>query len=208
MKNILPWILTAVLGLAVINLYFKVYDKKSGTAINTASATNTASGPLRLVYVNADSILENFTQFRKEKDALDKKQLDIDTKLGTRGRALEAEVGGLQQRAQSGQMTPKEIQDAEARVQGKQQALVADRDKFAKEIQEESFGVNDRLQKALMSTLEEIKKEKRYNYVLSYVKGGQILIANPADDITGDVLTRLNSKATSTPAPSDTAKRK
>ena len=83
----------------------------------------------------------------KEKDALDKKQLDIDTKLGTWGRALEAEVGGLQQRAQSGQMTLRKyrMQKREFRVNNKPWWPIAIN--LPKKYKEESFGVNDRLQK-------------------------------------------------------------
>lgn len=197
----LPWILCGVLALAVGNLYFKVYDKSAPAA--SAGTSSTSGGGLRLVYVNADSILENFTQFRKEKDALDKKQLDVDNRLSTRGRALETEVASIQQKIQSGLLTPKEIQEQEQRIGGRQQALVAERDKLAKELLDEGNAINERLQKDLMGTLEQIKKEKGYPYILSYVKGGQILLGNPADDITGEVLKRLNAKGGSTP-PTDT----
>ena len=197
----LPWILTGLLALAVINLYFKVYDKKSSNGMATTASNSSGQGPLTLAYINADSVLENFTQFRKEKDALDKKQLDIDTKLGSRGRALENEVATIQQKIQSGLLTPKEIQEQEQRLGGRQQALMAERDKLAKEIMEEGSGINDRLQKVLIASLEKLKKERGYHYVLSYVKGGQILLGNPADDITGDVLRILNGQVT---APADT----
>ncbi len=197
----LPWILTGLLALAVINLYFKVYDKKSANGMTTAASNASSQGPLTLAYINADSVLENFTQFRKEKDALDKKQLDIDTKLGSRGRALENEVATIQQKIQSGLLTPKEIQEQEQRLGGRQQALMAERDKLAKEIMEEGSGINDRLQKVLIASLEKIKKERGYHYILSYVKGGQILLGNPADDITVEVLKILNGQVT---APADT----
>lgn len=195
----LPWIILGVLTLAVANLYFKVYDK-SGSNPATQSGSVAEGSPLRIVYVNADSVLENFTQFRKEKDALDKKQLDVDTKLGAKGRALENEVATIQQRIQSGLLTPKEIQDQEQRLGARQQALLAERDKLAKEIVDEGTAINDRLQKVLIAALEDIKKEKGYHYIFSYVRGGQILLGNPADDITGDVLAILNKTVTSSPA--------
>jgi len=203
----LPWILCSILALAVGNLYFKVYDKSAGTHTNAGVGKSNDNGSLRLVYVNADSILENFTQFRKEKDALDRKQLDIDNKLGTRGRALENEVASIQQKIQGGLLTPKEIQEQEQRLGARQQSLVAERDKLAKEIMDEGNAINNRLQKELMGTLEQIKKENGYQYILSYVKGGQILIGNPADDITGEVLKRLNAKVGGTATPEDTTKK-
>jgi outer membrane protein len=203
----LPWILCAILALAVGNLYFKVYDKSAGTNSSAGETKSNDGGSLRLVYVNADSILENFTQFRKEKDALDRKQMDIENKLGTRGRALENEVATIQQKIQGGLLTPKEIQEQEQRLGGRQQSLVAERDKLAKEIMEEGNAINERLQRDLMGTLEQIKKERGYQYVLSYVKGGQILIGNPSDDITSEVLRRLNAKVSGAVSPADTMKK-
>lgn len=195
----LPWIIISVLTLALANLYFKVYDKSSGDSKQTAVSDG---GALRIVYVNADSVLENYTQFRKEKDVLDKKQLDIDSKLNSKGRALENEVNTIQQRVQGGLMTPKEIQEQEQRLGAKQQALMAERDKLAKEIVDEGTGINDRLQKVLIAALEKLKRERGYHYIFSYVKGGQILLGNPADDITGDVLKILNSNPGGAPVDS------
>lgn len=194
MKN-LPWILTAILALAVINLYFKVYNL-TGPSKSASMTASDGSATLRLAYVNADSILENFTQFRKEKDVLDKKQMDIDVSLGSKGRTLENEVASIQQKIQSGLLTPKEIQQQEQRFSARQQALMAERDKLAKEVMDEGTAINERLQKVLMASLETLKKDKGYNYIFSYVKGGQILIGNPADDITGDVLKMLNNPGT------------
>lgn len=202
----LPWILCGVLALAVGNLYFKVYDK-STSAGNTAIVDKESGSALRIVYVNADSVLDNFTQFRIEKDALDKKQLEVDNKLNSRGRALENEVALIQQKIQGGLLTPKEIQEQEQRLGARQQSLVAERDKLAKEIVDEGTAVNDRLQKALMTVLEAIKKEKGYHYIFSYVKGGQILLGNPADDITGEVLKRLNAGGSGAAATDTTGKK-
>jgi len=187
----LPWIVIGILTLALANLYFKVYDQSK---MNPKAAVVSDGSGLKIVYVNADSVLENYTQFRKEKDVLDKKQLDIDTKLGTKGRALENEVNVIQQRIQGGLLTPKEIQEQEQRLGARQQALMAERDKLAKEIVDEGTAINDRLQKALIAALEKLKQEKGYHYIFSYIKGGQILVANPPDDITGDVLKILNGK--------------
>lgn len=193
----LPWILIGILTLALANLYFKVYDRSASDPKATVASEGAG---LRIVYVNADSVLENYTQFRKEKDVLDKKQLDIDTKLGTKGRALENEVNAIQQRIQGGLLTPKEIQEQEQRLGAKQQALMAERDKLAKEIVDEGASINERLQKVLIAALEKLKAERGYHYIFSYIKGGQILLGNPPDDITGDVLKILNSKDGGMPA--------
>ena len=81
---------------------------------------------------------------------------------------------------------------------------MAERDKLAKEIVDEGTAINDRLQKVLIGALEKLKSERGYHYIFSYIKGGQILLGNPPDNITRDVLNILNSKDGGMPA--DTVK--
>jgi Skp family chaperone for outer membrane proteins len=51
-----------------------------------------------------------------------------------------------------------------------------------------------------MASLETLKKDKRATIIYFLCQRRQILIGNPADDITGDVLKMLNNPGT---APAD-----
>lgn len=99
-----------------------------------------------------------------------------------------------QQKAQSGSLTPKEMEAREKYLASRQEALMAERDKLAKAFMEESDSINKRLQGVLHDKLEAIKKKEGYDFILSYVDGGAILIADEKYNITEEVLKMLNEE--------------
>ncbi|MEO6132116.1 MAG: OmpH family outer membrane protein, partial [Saprospiraceae bacterium] len=91
-------------------------------------------------------------------------------------------------------------------LSGKQEALMAERDKLAKEIMDETAQINDHLQKILQDKLAEIKKREGYDFIFSYIHGGAILLADEKYDITAEVLKELNNSPGSG-MPKDTTKK-
>src|SRR4030095_2449121 len=167
-------------------------DKSSKPQKEGSSST---SG-LNVAYVNADSILHNYKEFRAQSVSMEAKQKQAEDMLQAKGAALEKEFNTYQQRAQKGTMTGKEMQAQEKYLSNKQEALLAERDKLAKEIMDETEEINKRLQKVLQDKLQEIKKEKGYDFIFSYIQGGPILVADEKYDITEEVLKELNEETT------------
>lgn len=175
--------------------------KAAGVKVETSDSPG-----LKIAYVNGDSILFNFNEFRAESEAMDEKQRKAEEDLQKKGAALEREFMTYQQQAQKGTMTGKEMEAREKYLTNKQEALMADRDKAAKEIMEETSKINERLQKVLQDRLKEIKEKEGYDFILSYVAGGPILIADEKYDITERVLIELN-KTSSADTPVDTTEK-
>src|SRR5688572_2706046 len=95
---------------------------------------NQISAGVRIAYVNGDSILMNFNEFRAQSEAMNEKQRMAEEDLQKKGAALEKEFMSYQQQAQRGTMTGKEMEAREKYLSGKQEALLAERDKTAQEI--------------------------------------------------------------------------
>ena len=161
---------------------------------------------LKIAYVNGDSILHNFNEFRTQSEAMDSKQKKAEEELQKKGAALEREFMTYQQQAQKGTMTGKEMEARERYLTGKQEALLAERDKVAQEIMDETTEINNRLQKVLQDRLKEIKDKEGYDFILSYVAGGPILVADEKYDITEEVLKQLNNTPAEETQPADTTK--
>lgn len=173
-------------------------EKKAG---NTNTDIQPSTG-LKVAYINGDSILMNFAQFRSESEAMEARQRKAEEDLQKQGSALEREFMNYQQQAQKGTMTGKEMEAREKYLSGKQEALLAQRDKMAKEIMDATTEINDRLQKVLHDKLNAIKERDGYDFILSYIEGGPILVADEKYDITEEVLRELNKSGDN--APSDT----
>ncbi len=180
-------------------LSFSACDK-TGTRVNVDASTT----GLKIAYVNGDSILLNFEEFRNQSEAMDQKQRIAEEELQRKGTALEREFMTYQQQAQKGTMTGKEMEAREKYLSGRQEALLAERDKAAKEIMEETTVINERLQKVLQDKLKAIKEKEGYDFIFSYIAGGPILIADEKYDITEQVLKELNSATSNETIPSDT----
>lgn len=170
----------------------------------TTASVDVKSTGLKIAYINGDSILMNFKEFRTQSEAMDAKQRAAEEELQRKGTALEKEFMTYQQQAQKGTMTGKEMEAREKYLSGKQEALIAERDRAAKAIMEETTLINDRLQKVLQDRLKEIKEKEGYDFILSYVAGGPILIADEKHDITSAVLVELNKSNYDTTEPDTT----
>ena len=162
---------------------------KSGKQQGSNGSSNSG---LKIAYVNGDTILLNYKEFRSQSAAMEAKQKNAEEMLQSKGAALEQEFNAYQKKAQGGTMTGKEMQAQEKYLSSKQDALLAERDKLAKEIMDETTVINDRLQKVLQDKLNEIKKREGYDFIFSYIHGGAILVADEKHDITEEVLKELN----------------
>lgn len=189
MKN-LSLILNAVLLLAVIYLFYAHFSgpKSAGEPAQAAISEK----PLSVVYVREDTLLSQFTDFRQKMDALNAKKEQADASLKSRGRALEKEVMGIQQKIQQGLLAPNQIAGEEQRIGQKQQALMQESDRMAQEIMEETQKLNNELQDKVKAVLETVRKEKSYDFILNYGPGTGVLMVNDSLDITSMVLEKLN----------------
>ena len=163
-------------------------DKKSPASASTAEAV----GGMKIAFVNGDSILMKYDQFSKLSDVMKAKQQKAEEALQRKLMALEKEFVAFQQKAQSGTMTPKEIEAREKYFASKQETLMGERDAMAKEILDETADINKQLKSILDEKLDVIKARDGYDFILNYVEGGAILSANPKYDLTEEVLRMLN----------------
>jgi outer membrane protein len=157
------------------------------------SASGDVSAPgLKIAYVNGDTILHKFAAFKKQEEAMEAKKRKAEDQLQAKGAALEKEIMAYQQKAQSGVLTGKEMEAREKYLGSRQEAILAERDKMAKEILEESEQINTKLQDVLHSKLNLIKDRDGYDFILNSAYGGSVLAANEKYDITEEVLKMLN----------------
>jgi len=192
-------------SIAVVCTIFVVYScKKADSASGQVSSSPTG---LKVAYVNGDSILMHYAEFRKESEAMEIKQKKAEAELQTKGAALEKEFMAYQQKAQTGTMTPKEMEAREKYLSARQEALLAERDQMARAIMDETASTNKRLQAVMHEKLNALKEKEGYDFIFSYVEGGSILVADPKFDITDQVLKDLNAEGASA-VPADTSGKK
>lgn len=196
-KNI-SLILNAILLLLVANLYFKVYSSPKPAEPTPSVASNDTSKterPVRIAYVNADTILDKLTSFKSEKASLEKFYQDRAASLQGKMRQLQTNYAALQEKAQKGTVPPATLQAEAQQLQQQEQELGQQQAKSEKELAEKIQTLNENLQKRVIGQLEKLKAERGFDWVFSYTKAGSpFLIVDGKTNVTAEVLQALNSE--------------
>jgi len=127
-------------------------------------------------------------------DALEAKGKNAETTLANRGRALQQEMMAAEQKAQTGQFAPAQLQKEQQRLMQKQQNFVAEQDRLSKQFATERQKLQEDLEKQVKDLLTAIRKEKGYDFIMNYGPGTGVLMVNDSLDITKVVLEKLNAK--------------
>lgn len=196
MKNA-SLILNVILLLAVGYLFVAHFSGAKQEPAADVAASDPA-GPLHIVYINTDSLLSNYDYFKERQQQLSAKEEQATSNLQARTQALEREFNAANQRAQTGTLAPKEIQQMEQDLMAKRQRLLEEQQRVSQELLQQGQELQEELQNKVKDLLAQLRKEKGYDYILSYGPGTGVLMVNDSLDITSEVLERLNQKKTET----------
>ena len=191
--NKLSYVLNGILALAIAGLYY-LHFKTNSTLANTASKATLGAMTSNIAYVDVDSMEQHYVFFKEKKEELEKRQKQIEATLETKMQSLQREAYDLQQRAPT--LTQSEGEAIQAGLMKKQQDLEQMRDNMSSSFLSEQSEFNKTLNSKLDSFLQDYNKDKKYVYILSYIKGGSILYKDKANDITTEVTAGMNERYT------------
>ena len=183
-------ILTALLFIAVFILYYLHFKSPAGEI--TPVTVPTVPIASNIVYVNSDSLLNNYTFFKSKKSEFEGKENQIKSHLQAESERLQKDAADYQDRAAT--MSDNERAKKEDELMQRQQALMKKKDDLLNAFDEEQSKFNEQLYAKLSAFLKKYNKDKNYTFILGYQKGGGILFANDSLDITGQVLEGLNKE--------------
>lgn len=192
MKNITS-VLTWILLVAVGYLFYAHFASATSGSKGKSTEVEKEETP-KVVYVNGDSLLSKYTVFQEQLTALEARGKSMENTLAGRGRSLQQEMINAEQKAQSGQFAPAQLQKEQQRLMQKQQNFVAEQDRMSKQLMSERQKLQEDLEKRVKELLTAIRKEKGYDFILNYGAGTGVLMVNDSLDITKAVLEKLNAK--------------
>lgn len=153
---------------------------------------NEKTAGIRVAYVNIDTLEAKYAYFKESKEAFEKKQNTVEAQLKSSATKLQNEYMSFQKKAQAGSLTQAEGEAAQKRLGKMQEDLENKRQRLTTQLMEEQEKFTQKLQSQLDSFLLEFNKDQKYDYIFSYMKGGNILLANPNYDITAEVIKGMN----------------
>jgi outer membrane protein len=167
----------------------KPEDKK--TAAKADGTTETVSNKDAIVYVNSDSLLNNYEYFKELKTKFEGKSKKAEADLKDKGAAFQREVAAYQQSANG--LSADQRAQTEQRLARKQQELQTYQQNAGAALQNEEAAENEKLYDKVADYLKTHAKDRGYKMVLTYSKGNSaILFADESLDVTKEVIKGLN----------------
>ncbi len=184
--------------------------KNDKPADKTASAEVNSRPSTLIAYVDIDSFESNYVYLKEQREKFAVRQKAMENELQRSMEQLQSNAQSAQQKAQSGNMTEAEMIATEKKLGQMQQSLELRQQSLTGQLLKEKDEFNKKLHDELDAFLKEYNKDKKYDYILSYSSygGSQILLANPAYDITADVIKGMNARAEKMTNRDDSTKKK
>ena len=146
--------LNGLLIIAVGYLYVLHFGKSSSEELSLPATI--AKNGSSILFINSDSLLDNYEYYKSKKSDLEKRQDQIRGELKAAGDKLQRDVEAYQQRAES--LTPGERKQIEEGLMMRQQQLVQQKEAMLGQLDEEQARYSDSLYIRLADFLKDYNK--------------------------------------------------
>lgn len=162
-----------------------------GSVLKKESDEAAATG-LKVAYIRMDTLVAKYEHHKELRRQLEQKYKSMEADMARRTRIFEENYRELEKEAKN--LSPRELQAAEADLMAKQQELMRYRDSRAQELLAEEAKLNSLIKKDLDEVVEELAKEFQVDLVFTMDAAGTILYGKADFDITSEVVKRLNER--------------
>jgi len=195
-SNVNPLFLALnLVTLAGVIILFILYFTGSGSKINTSEGAfaKANKGAISVAFVNNDSILSHYELVKKMRADLEAKGKRLEGEVAAKQQAFEKDAAYFQEQVKKKAISDQSAQEIYGQLQQNQQKINELRDRYAAELQQSEMDMNVALIDSVMNFLKRYNDKYKFDYILGFTKGGNILYANDTLDVTNDVIKELNS---------------
>jgi outer membrane protein len=178
-----------------IIILFILYFTGSGSKSNSISGAidKANKGAISVAFVNNDSILSHYELVKKMRADLEVKGKRLEGEVATKQQAFEKDAAYFQEQVAKKAISDQSAQEIYGQLQQNQKKIYDLRDRYAAELQQSEMDMNVALIDSVMNFLKRYNEKYKFDYILGFTKGGNILYANDTLDVTNDVIKELNA---------------
>lgn len=187
----------SILAIAV----FAAFSLSSCNTNNTAPAANTTAAQTgevapagSIVYIQMDSLVNQYDMFNDLKSEFETKVVAIQDDLRKKSNAFEKSVTDFQNKMNKGLLTRSQAETQQQALAEREQNLRNLSQQKQLEMQEEEAVMLRKVMDAIQTYLVAYNKTHNYALILNTQASSVVLIGNPSLDITNDVLKGLNEE--------------
>ena len=154
-----------------------------------------ASGKaLSVVFVNLDSLNAHYEFVKILRRDLEGTGKKLQTEVLSEQSALEKEANDFQRQVSANAISEDKAKVIYEQLMQKQQVLMQKKERYTQQVADQEMSMNVRLVDTVTTFLKKFNRQYRFDYILGYKSGGEILVANDTLDITKSVLDVLNEQ--------------
>lgn len=187
-------VVSIALFVAVAVLYVLHFTGGSKNSSDSGDKSVISHGGLKIAYVKADSVILNYALAEDLHDEFTKNQEAYTTEYGTKRQSFERDAAAFQEKLQRGGFLSEQraVQERD-RLLGIEQEIQKMDQELSNKLGEMQASNNKQILDSLMSCLNNFNEGKKYDYIFN---AANILIGDEGDNITAEILKRMNEKYT------------
>ncbi len=189
------FILNGLMALAIVLGFTQCAGNNNAATPAAAPAGAAGSSNMKIAYVEIDSLLTKYNFWNDLNEQMIKREENIRTTLNEKGKKLEAEAREFERKIQNNGFVSRERAEQEqARLIKQQQELQELQAKLAEELAAENQKNSLQMRDSINSFLKVYNQTKGYDLIISNTGFDNLLYANPAYNITNEIVEGLNAR--------------
>ena len=195
MKN--TSLILSIVSLVAVVVFGALSLTKGGNSANAQAegeAVETTASKGDIVFLNLDRVLMEYDMANDLRSVVETKVQNIQAEINRRGKKLENDVVDFQNKIDKGLMTRSVAEVQSQKLQQQEAEFNNYAAQKQQEINEEEVVMMNQLGDAIQTFLNKYNEEKQYAMIITNSGGTPVITANPALDITDDVLAGLNEE--------------
>ena len=185
----------AILAVAIAAIICSCNAANNAGTTQTANAAQTAAPQGSIVYIQLDSLINQYDMFNDLRSELESKAQAIQDDLTKKGRSFESAAKDFQAKIEKGLLTRSQAEEQQQKLAERQQNLQNLSQQKQYELAEEEAVMSRKVMDAVQTFLNKYNQEKGYAMIITTSAAtNTVIVGNPALDITQDVLAGLNNE--------------
>jgi outer membrane protein len=194
MKN-LSVVLNAVLVVAVAVLFVLFFSNNKSNKTEVAASETGAAQKGDIVYIQIDSLINNYDMFNDLRSELESKATKIQNDLNKKSRAFENDAKDFEEKLNKGLLTRSQAESMQASLLQRQQELQNYTQQKQMEMAEEETVMVNKVMDSIKTYVKKYNETHQYALILTTSATTQVVMeGNVSLDITQDVLAGLNEE--------------
>lgn len=189
------YILKGFLAVVMAVMFVQCAGNNGESKQTAAPVAATGTTNMKIAYVEIDSLLTKYRFWNDLNELMIKKEENIRTTLNEKAKALDAAMKEFQRKYENnGFVSAESAQQQQNRIIKQQQDLQALQEKLSKDLADENQKNSLQLRDSINSFLKIYNKDKGYSLIISNTGFDNLLYADPAFNITQEIVDGLNAR--------------